>query len=59
MIKTNHEFGQAWDAVFGGWLPDSGYLPEDGQAFERCLNDPKDHPEGKHLVEICVPVKPL
>lgn len=55
----SHEFGEAWDAVFGGWLPDSGYLPEDGQAFERCLNDPKEHPEGKHLVEICVPVKPL
>jgi len=54
-----HEYGDAWDAVFGGWLPDSGYLPADGQAFERYLNNPKDHPEGKHIVEICVPVKPM
>ena len=23
------EFSKAWDAVMGGWLPDSGYQPDD------------------------------
>ncbi|MCP4640771.1 MAG: AraC family transcriptional regulator, partial [bacterium] len=53
------QYQQAWDAVCGGWLPESGYQPDDRPCFEVCLNDPKDHPEGKHIVEICVPVKPL
>jgi AraC family transcriptional regulator len=53
------EYQAAWEAVYGGWLPDSGYQPDDRLAFERYLNDPADHPEGKHIVEICVPVKPL
>jgi AraC family transcriptional regulator len=42
-----------------GWLPESGYQPADGPCFERYLNDPAQHPEGKHIVEIGLPVKPL
>ncbi len=53
------EFGQAWDAVCGSWLPDSGYQPADGPCYEHCLNDPKEHLEGKHIVDIVIPVKPL
>lgn len=53
------QYGDAWNAVFGGWLPESGYQPADGPCFELYLNDPKEHPEGKHIFEICVPVKPL
>ncbi|GMV05095.1 MAG: AraC family transcriptional regulator [Gemmatimonadota bacterium] len=53
-----HQYGDAWSAVYGGWLPDSGYEPDDRPSFERYLNDPGQHPEGKHVVEICVPVKP-
>jgi AraC family transcriptional regulator len=53
------EFQQAWDAVCGGWLPESGYQPEDGPCYEVYHNDPKQHPEGKCIVDICVPVKPL
>jgi AraC family transcriptional regulator len=52
-------YAAAWEAVYGGWLPESGYQPDDRLAFERYLNDPKDHPEGKHIVEICILVKPL
>ena len=33
--------------------------PDDRPAFEMCLNNPKDHHEHKHIVEIYVPVKPL
>lgn len=45
--------------MYAGWSPESGYQPDDRPAFELYLNDPKEHPEGKHIVEICAPVKPL
>ena len=53
------QYGDAWNAVYGGWLPESGYQPDDRPAFELYLNDPKEHPEGKCIVEIHLPVKPL
>lgn len=53
------EYAAAWAAVYGGWLPRSGYQPDDRPAYELCLSDPKQHPEGKATVEICVPVRPL
>lgn len=49
----------AWNAIYGGWLPESGYQPADGPCFEMCLNNPKEHPQHKHIVDICIPVKPL
>lgn len=52
-------FQDAWDAVYGGWLPESGYQPADGLCYELCIGDPKQHPEGKFVVDICIPVKPL
>ena len=53
------QFEAAWNGVFGGWMPESGYQPADGFCFERCHNNPKEHPEGKYIVDIFVPVKPL
>jgi AraC family transcriptional regulator len=53
------EFQGAWDALFGGWLPESGYQPDDRPCYEIYRNDPKQHPEGKHITDICIPVKPL
>ena len=35
------------------------YQPEDKPAFEIYKNNPKEHPEGKSIVDICIPVKPL
>lgn len=57
-LKTD-EYQAAWNAVYGAWLPQSGFQPDDRPCFERYLNDPKDHPEGKSVVDICVPVKPM
>ena len=56
---TPDQYEDAWNAVYGGWLPGSGYQPEDGPCYEFYLSDPKEHPEGKHIVDICVPVKPM
>ena len=43
----------------GGWMPESGYQPDDRLCYELNHNDPKEHPDHKHIVDICVPVKPL
>ena len=56
---ANNEYQDAWNAVYGGWLPESGYQPTDGPPLEIYLNDPQQHPEGKCIVDICIPVKPL
>lgn len=56
---ASDEYSDAWDAVFGGWMPESGYQPDDGPCYELYLNNPEEHPERKCIVEICVPVKPL
>jgi AraC family transcriptional regulator len=53
------EFGEAWDTLLGGWMPESGFQCDDRLSYELCVNDPDEHPEKKHIVDICVPVKPL
>jgi AraC family transcriptional regulator len=53
------EYGEAWEAVMAGWLPQSGYQCDDRPMFELYHNDPNDHPEHKHIVDFCVPVKPM
>jgi AraC family transcriptional regulator len=53
------QYGDAWNSLCGAWLPDSGYEPADGQSFEIYRNDPAQHPEHKHIVDICIPVKPM
>ena len=58
-LKDSSQYGAAWNAIYGGWLPESGYQPDDRPCFEHCLNNPKEDPEGKHIVDIYVAVKPL
>jgi AraC family transcriptional regulator len=53
------QYAEIWNAVYGVWLPESGYQPDDRPCFEIYLNDPRNHPEGKSIVDIYVPVKPL
>lgn len=55
----NDEYKRAWDMVYGGWLPESGFQPDDRPCFEIYHNDPKTHPEGRSIVDICIPVIPL
>lgn len=56
---TLAECGEAWDALFKGWLPASGYQPGDGAYYINHLNDPEQHPQKLHSVEMYLPVKPL
>lgn len=53
------QYGAAWDKLMGEWLPESGYQPDDRLCYELYLNDPDQHPEKKHIVDICEPVRPL
>ena len=53
------EYEEAWNMVYGDWLPESGYQFDDRPSLEIYRNDPNEHPENKHIVDICIPVKPL
>jgi AraC family transcriptional regulator len=53
------EYGEAWDRLVSDWMPENGYSPDtERMCYELYLNDPDQHPEGKHIVDICEPVKP-
>jgi AraC family transcriptional regulator len=56
---SQDEYEDAWKLIFGTWLPGSGYQPDDRLCYELYHNDPKEHPENKCIVDICIPVKPL
>ncbi len=53
------QYMEAWDALMSGWLPGSGYQPDERPCLELYLNEPKTDPEGLHDVELCLAVKPL
>lgn len=50
------QFQEAWEWVYGQWLPTSGYVPDDKPSFEVYPEEPKN---GLFIVDICVPVKPM
>lgn len=56
---TVDQFSEAWDSVMRDWMPESGYQSDDRLCYELYYNNPKEHPEGKFIIDICVPVKPL
>ncbi|RYY74001.1 MAG: AraC family transcriptional regulator [Gammaproteobacteria bacterium] len=56
---TLAECAEAWDALFNGWLPSSGFQPGDGAYYIYHLNDPEQHPQKLHSVEMYLPVRPL
>ncbi len=53
------QYSEAWNRLVGDWLPRSGYQPDDRLCYELYLNDPDSHPEKKHIVDICEPIRPL
>ena len=53
---TASEFQEAWDWLYGQWFPQSGYQPDDKPCFEAYPEEPQN---GKFVVDICVPVKPM
>lgn len=53
------EFGEAWQALMGDWLPESGLQPDDRMCYEVYVNNPREHPQGRFIIDICEPVRPL
>ena len=52
------DFEKAWNTMCR-WFTESGYQQGDGCTYELYHNDYTTHPENKHIVDICIPVKPL
>lgn len=52
------EFEKAWNSMCK-WFTESGYQQGDGCTYELYHNDYTTHPEKKHIVDICIPVKSL
>lgn len=52
------DFEKAWNSMCN-WFVESGYQQGDGCTYELYHNDYTTHPEQKHIVDICIPVKPL
>jgi AraC family transcriptional regulator len=50
-----HEYARAWTDTFA-YMGEHGYRPSGGPMYESYKNDPTEHPEGKHIVDICVAV---
>lgn len=54
-----HQYGEAWKWLYATWLPESGYEPDDRPCYELFTGSgPSEHPEGKHVFDICLPVRP-
>ena len=49
-------FQQAWEDAFG-WLVNSGYECDDKPCYELYHNNAADHPEGRWIFDICIPLK--
>ncbi len=51
------DYQNAWNTMWSGWLPDSGYEPTDGFVFERFVNPTES--ANRIGVEIAIPVQTL
>lgn len=52
------EYGDAWGSMCR-LITEHGCQSTDGYHYEVYLNNPDEHPEKKHIIDICIPIKPL
>lgn len=55
-IKSPDSIQKAWEDAFT-WLYDSGYECRNTQCYERYHNNAAEHPQGKWILDICIPLK--
>ena len=56
-LEGAEQYGQAWENVMK-WMDENNHeLDMSRPSYEVYKNDPKQHPEGHHLLDICVPIK--
>ncbi|MEW6172958.1 MAG: GyrI-like domain-containing protein [Bacillota bacterium] len=56
---TEEDIAAAYNMLYGVWLPENGYQPDDRLSYEIYYAHPRSHPEKKFVSDICIPVKPL
>lgn len=54
---TADQLAIAYSSLFGQWLPNSEYDPDDRFCLEFCMNNPATDPEGKCRIDLYVPIK--
>ncbi|MBA6156499.1 AraC family transcriptional regulator [Tenacibaculum sp. S7007] len=50
------EFQEAWEANFV-WMSEKGFKRADQDPFGIYYNNPQEHPEGKCIVDLCIPIE--
>lgn len=50
------EFKQAWEGSYA-WMNEQGFKKTNQDSFAIYYNDPEEHPEGKCIVDICIPIQ--
>jgi AraC family transcriptional regulator len=59
-VGSAREIRAAWDALYRGWLPGSGYEPDDRPCFELYRGNPRvEGRPGAFRCDLCLPVRPL
>jgi AraC family transcriptional regulator len=56
---VREEIPRAYDDLYARWLPGSGYQPDDHPCYEVYRISPEDDPEGRFVMDIYMPVKPM
>ncbi len=49
------DYKTAWESIYE-YAEEKAYAIKDEPMYESYKNNPEQHPEGKHLVDICIPV---
>ncbi|WP_139492363.1 AraC family transcriptional regulator [Brevibacillus dissolubilis] len=55
---TVEKLADAYQVMFGEWLPASGYEADERLCMEFNMNNPAEDPEGKCKVDLYIPIKP-
>ena len=55
-VLASDEFQQCWDEAFA-WLVSNGYQCDDKPCYELYHNNGAEAPDGKWIVDICIPLK--
>ena len=56
-FKVPEDYMKAWDELYQKMIPEAGLEYRDEPCYEIYRNDPKTHPEGMQIVDLCVPIK--
>ncbi len=58
-VEDPAEIGRTVDAMYGEWLPGSGYQADDRPPLEIYHDSGEPRPKTRIVLDFCIPVKPL